>query len=183
MFAFPFRDENRKQSAYWRDVGTLDAYYEANMDLIVGRSAAEHVRRALADSHLPAATCRRRSSSSQKATERRGQAMDSIVCLGSIVSGGEVERSILGPNTRVNSYARVEDSILFDDVDVGRHARIRRAIIDKGVRIPPGFEIGFDPDEDRQRGFTVSDNGVVVIAKADGVEHLESAPSRTSLLV
>ena len=102
---------------------------------------------------------------------RRGQALDSIVCQGSIVSGGQVERSILGTNTRINSFAHVQDSILLDGVDIGRRARVRRAIIDKGVHIPPGTEIGYDAEHDRARGFTVSDGGVVVIAKADGVEH------------
>ncbi len=92
-----------------------------------------------------------------------------------MVSGGTVERSILGSNTRVNSFAHVEDSILFEGVDIGRRAKVRRAIIDKGVHIPPGTEIGFDYEHDRQRGFTVTDRGVVVIAKADGAEHfLES---------
>ena len=100
---------------------------------------------------------------------RRGEALDSIVCLGCIVSGGQVERSILGPNVRINSYARVQDSILFDDVNVGRHARIHRAIIDKGVQIPPGADIGFDRAKDRARGFLVTDYGITVIAKTDGV--------------
>jgi len=86
-----------------------------------------------------------------------------------------VRRSILGSNTRVNSFAHVEESILFDNVDIGRHAKVRRAIIDKGVHIPPGIEIGYDHDHDRSRGFTVTDNGVVVIAKADGVEHFAEA--------
>jgi glucose-1-phosphate adenylyltransferase len=107
----------------------------------------------------------------ETADGRRGQALDSIVCVGSILSGGRVYRSVIGANTRVNSYAMIEDSILFDDVDVGRHAKIRRAIIDKGVHIPPGVEIGYDHDLDRARGFTVTENGVTVIAKADGVEH------------
>jgi glucose-1-phosphate adenylyltransferase len=102
---------------------------------------------------------------------RRGEAVDSVVCSGSIVSGGQVRRSILGPNVRVNSYAKVEDSIVFEGVDIGRHAHIRRAIIDKGVRIPPGTQIGFDPEQDRARGFTVTEKGITVIAKADGVEH------------
>jgi glucose-1-phosphate adenylyltransferase len=106
---------------------------------------------------------------------RRGQALDSIVCQGSIISGGTVERSILGTNTRVNSFAHVQDSILLDHVDIGRHARVRRAIIDKHVQIPPGTEIGFDHDQDRARGFTVSEGGVVVIAKADGVDHFSEA--------
>jgi glucose-1-phosphate adenylyltransferase len=89
------------------------------------------------------------------------------------VSGGQVERSILGPNVRINSYARVEDSILYEGVDIGRHCHIRRAIIDKGIRIPPGARIGYDLDEDRSNGFTVSPQGIVVIAATDGVEHLQ----------
>jgi glucose-1-phosphate adenylyltransferase len=85
------------------------------------------------------------------------------------VSGGTVLRSLLSPRCRVNSFATVEDSILFEGVEIGRYARIRRAIIDKGVHIPSGVRIGFDPDEDRARGFTISDNGIVVIAKSDGI--------------
>jgi len=108
---------------------------------------------------------------------RRGQALDSIICLGSVVSGGTVIGSILGPRTRVNSFARVEDSILFEGVEIGRHAVVRRAIIDKGVSIPPEVEIGVDLDRDRARGFTVTENGVVVIAKADGTDHFfEGSP-------
>jgi glucose-1-phosphate adenylyltransferase len=102
---------------------------------------------------------------------RRGEALDSVVCSGCIVSGGHVRRSILGPNVRINSYASVEESILFEGVDIGRHARVRRAIIDKAVRIPPGAMIGFDPEHDRARGFGVTEKGVTVIAKADAVEH------------
>ena len=102
---------------------------------------------------------------------RRGEAIDSIVCLGSIISGGQAERSIIGFDTRINSYARVEGSILFDQVDVGRHAKIRRAIIDKEVQIPAGAEVGYDHDLDRRRGFTVTDSGVTVIAKSDGIAH------------
>ena len=90
-----------------------------------------------------------------------------MVCHGCIISGGHVRRSILSPNVRVNSYAIVENSILFDGVDVGRYCRIRRAIIDKDVQIPPGTTIGYDPEHDRRRGFTVTEQGVVVIAKAE----------------
>jgi len=95
---------------------------------------------------------------------------------GSIVSGGRVIRSVLGREVRVNSYARVEDSILFDQVKVGRHARIRRAIIDKNVEIPPGVEIGYDLDADRQRGYCVSPGGIVVIGKSDRVAVSEARP-------
>ncbi len=172
VFAFPFQDENRKQNAYWRDVGTLDAYFEANMDLV---SVDPQLN--MYDEHWPIRTYLPNFPppkfvfAEEGFNARRGQALDSIVCQGSIISGGQVERSILGTNTRVNSFAHVQDSILLDGVDIGRHARVRRAIIDKHVRIPAGTEIGFDHEQDRARGFVVSDGGVVVIAKADGVDH------------
>jgi glucose-1-phosphate adenylyltransferase len=98
---------------------------------------------------------------------RRGEAHDSMVCQGCIVSGGHVRRSILSPNVRVNSFAVVENSILFDGVDVGRHCRIRKAIIDKDVRIPPNTTVGYDLEHDKRRGFMVTEQGVVVIAKAE----------------
>jgi glucose-1-phosphate adenylyltransferase len=105
---------------------------------------------------------------------RVGHALDSMICAGSILSGGFVQRSILGYNVRVNSWATVEDSILFDGVDIGRHAKVRRAIIDKRVHVPEGMQIGYDLDADRRRGFTVTDTGIVVIGKSDGVSPLES---------
>lgn len=172
VYAFPFLDENRKRDAYWRDVGTLDAYYEANMDLV-----AVDPELNMYDQHWPIRTYHptfpppKFVFAETGPGARRGQALDSIVCQGSIVSGGTVERSILGSNTRVNSFARVEDSILFEGVDIGRHSKVRRAIIDKGVHIPAGVEIGYDIQHDRSRGFTVTEGGIVVIAKADGVEH------------
>ncbi|MHB9077559.1 MAG: glucose-1-phosphate adenylyltransferase [Pirellulaceae bacterium] len=176
VFAFPFRDENRKGDAYWRDVGTLDAYYDANMDLV---SIDPQLN--MYDSHWPIRTYQpilpppKFVFGSIGTGERQGCSLDSIVCQGSVVSGGRVERSILGPLVRVNSYACIQDSIVFQGVDIGRHAKVRRAIIDKGVVIPPGVEIGYDLDRDRERGFTVSEGGIVVIAKADGVEEsLES---------
>jgi glucose-1-phosphate adenylyltransferase len=172
VFAFPFRDENRKQDSYWRDVGTLDAYYAANMDLVaVDPQLNMYDERWPIRTYLPSFPPPKFVFAEEGPGSRRGQALDSIVCQGSIVSGGTVERSILGTNTRVNSFAHVEDSILLDGVDIGRHARIRRAIIDKQVHISPGTRIGFDPEEDRARGFTVSEGGVVVIAKADSVDH------------
>ena len=172
VFAYPFMDENRKQDAYWRDVGTLDAYYEANMDLVAVDPLLN-----MYDQVWPIRTFHPNLPppkfvfAEEGPAARRGQALDSLVCLGSIISGGQVEHSLLGVNVRVNSYARVEDSILFDGVDVGRHARIRRAIIDKGVHIPAGTEVGYDPEVDRARGFVVTDYGITVIAKGDAVEH------------
>jgi glucose-1-phosphate adenylyltransferase len=176
VFAFPFIDENRKPDAYWRDVGTLDAYFEANMDLVsVDPLLNMYDERWPIRTYLPIFPPPKFVFAEEGINARRGQALDSIVCQGSIVSGGTVERSILGSNTRVNSFAHVQDSILLDHVDIGRHARVRRAIIDKGVHIPPGTEIGFDPEHDRARGFTVSEGGVTVIAKADGVDHFVEA--------
>ena len=175
VFAFPFRDENRKTDAYWRDVGTLDAYYQANMELVAVDPLLN-----LYDKPWPLRTYQPNLpppkfvfSGPEGDENRVGCAQDSIVCHGSIISGGRVLHSVVGPNVRVNSYAEVKDSIVFQDVQIGRHAQIRRAIIDKGVNIPPGIQIGFDLDLDRERGFTISSDGVVVIAKGDGVEELE----------
>jgi len=173
VFAHPFKDENRKGNAYRRDVGTLDAYYEANMDLISVDPLLN-----IYDDQWPLRTFQPQCPPPKfvfAAEDRRGYALDSIVCPGTVVSGGRVERSIIGCNTRVNSFASIEDSIVFEGVDVGRHAKIRRAIIDKGVHIPAETVIGFDREHDLARGFTVSEGGVTVIAKAEGVEHFTEA--------
>ena len=165
VFAYPFRDENRKEGAYWRDVGTLDAYYQTSMDLI----SVDPILN-LYDRDWPIHTYQPPMPPPKfvhAANDRRGAAFDSIVCQGTIVSGAQVFRSILSPEVRIHSYALVEDSILFDGVEVGRHARIRRAIIDKDVKIPPRCEIGHDPHADRARGFTITDAGVTVVAKGE----------------
>jgi glucose-1-phosphate adenylyltransferase len=177
VFAFPFRDENRKSDAYWRDVGTLDAYFEANMDLI-GIDPLLNMY----DDQWPIRTFQPNLPppkfvfGSRGGEEgRMGRAVDSLVCQGTIVSGGQLDRCVVGPRCRINSFSKVEDSILFEGVDVGRHAKIRRAIIDKGVTIPPGVEIGYDLELDRRRGLTISEGGVVVLAKSDGIEHVLAA--------
>jgi glucose-1-phosphate adenylyltransferase len=169
VMGFSFRDKNRKATAYWRDVGTLDAYYQANMDLIEVDPVLN-----LYDKDWPIRTFQPQLPPpkfvfSEAGTDhaRRGEALDSMVCHGGIVSGGHVRRSILSPNVRINSFAVVDDSILFTGVDVGRHSRIRRAIIDKDTKIPPGTTIGYDLEHDRRRGFTITEQGVVVIAKAE----------------
>jgi glucose-1-phosphate adenylyltransferase len=177
VFAHRFRDENRKAVPYWRDVGTLDAYYQANMDLV----AVEPVLN-MYDATWPIRTLQPQlpppkfvfTGEGVTGHARRGEALDSIVCPGSIVSGGQVRRSILSPRVRVNSYAVVEDSILLDGVDVGRYCRVRRAIIDKDVRLPPYTVLGYDTEFDRRRGFTVTDQGVVVVAKAEPPETFQA---------
>lgn len=165
IFAYPFVDENRKEKSYWRDIGTLDAYYEASMDLVAVDPVfnlydREWPLRTVPHQLPPAKTV----FAQEEPGGRIGLVLDSVVSGGVIVSGGRVERSILGPRVRVNSYARVADSVLMDAVDVGRHARIRRAIVDKDVSIPPGLVIGEDPEEDRER-YMVTAGGVVVIPR------------------
>jgi glucose-1-phosphate adenylyltransferase len=168
VLAYPFRDENRKTAAYWRDVGTVDAYYQASMDLI----AVDPILN-LYDREWPIHTYQPASPPPKFVhtdPDRRGSAYSSIVCQGVIVSGGQVYRSILSPGVRVHSYSLVEDSILFEGVDVGRHARIRRAIVDKHVRVPPGFTIGWDRALDLARGLAVTPEGITVVSKDEDLE-------------
>jgi glucose-1-phosphate adenylyltransferase len=153
------------EAGYWRDVGDLDTYYDANMDLV-----SVDPRFSLYNSQWPVFTAPNHQSAPAKfifndLTDKRiGSATDSLVSEGCIISGGRVHRCVLSPNVRVNSYSEVTDSILFEGVNVGRHSRIRKTIIDKNVDIPPGTTIGFDPDEDRRR-FFVSPAGTVVVPK------------------
>jgi glucose-1-phosphate adenylyltransferase len=107
---------------------------------------------------------------------RRGEANDSMVCAGCIISGGHVRRSILSPLVRVNSFAHVDDSILFEGVNVGRHCRLRRVIVDKDVKIPENTTIGYDIENDRRRGFQVTEQGVVVVPKAEPPETFHGKP-------
>ena len=177
VYAFRFRDENRKAIPYWRDVGTLDAYYQANLDLI----AVDPVLN-LYDAAWPIRTFHPQtpppkfvfSADGAPGHARRGEALDSIVCPGCIISGGQVRRSVLSPRVRVNSYAVVEDSILLDGVDIGRYCRIKRAIIDKDAKLPPYTVLGYDAEFDRQRGFLVTEQGVVVVAKAEPPETFQA---------
>lgn len=170
VFGYRFRDKNEKPTSYWRDVGTTDAYYQANMDLI---QVVPELN--LYDQAWPIRTNQPQLPPpkfvfNDPISNRRGEAHDSIVCAGCIVSGGQVVRSILSPNVRINSFAHVEDSILFTGVDVGRGSRIRRAIIDKEVKIPKETVIGYDLEHDRRRGFTITEQGIVVIAKGELAE-------------
>ncbi|MCD6404930.1 MAG: glucose-1-phosphate adenylyltransferase [Planctomycetes bacterium] len=170
VYAYNFVDENKKAPKYWRDVGTIEQYWKANMDLV----AVEPVLN-LYDEGWPIRTYHEHFAppkfvfAQEFEGGRTGVALDSTVSPGCIISGGRVQRSVLSHNVRVNSYARIEESVIFEGVNIGRHCHIRRAIIDKGVEIPEGTEIGYDIDSDRER-FWVSTGGIVVISKAEHIE-------------
>ena len=155
--------QGERERGYWRDVGTVLSYWQANMDLVAVEPVFDlyNPRWPIRTTALPLPPAKFVFADEERA--RVGVATDSLVSEGCIVSGGRIDRTILGPGSRVNSYAHVEESILFDGVDVGRHARLRRAIVDKNVRIPPHAEIGFDLEDDK-RHFTVVD-GIVVVPK------------------
>jgi glucose-1-phosphate adenylyltransferase len=156
------------ERGYWRDVGTLDAFYDAHMDLISVEPEFNLYNRewpilTWPDPLPPAKFV------FDEDDGRRGQALDSMVCAGVVISGATVRRSVLSPGVHAHSFAEVEDSVLMQGVDVGRNAVVRRAIIDKNVRIADGAQVGVDPKADRER-FTVSAGGVVVIPKGATVE-------------
>ena len=165
VYAYRFYDENKKASKYWRDVGTLDAYYDANMDLC-------HVNPDfnLYDPEWPLRTHQVQAPPAKfvfaDEGRRCGQALDSIISAGCIVSGSRIAGSVLCPNVRVHSFCQIEQSILMPGVRVGRHARIRRAIIDRDVFIPRGAMIGHNDAEDRRR-HTVTESGIVVVTTDD----------------
>ena len=176
VYAYPFMDENGKSDAYWRDVGTIDAYFEATMDLIgVDPQLNLYDNKWPMRAFQPMLPPPKFVFGSEGNSSRRGEALDSLVCQGSIVSGGTVARSVLGPNVRINSYAHVQDSILFEGVNVGRRCRLNRVIVDKDVCIPPETEIGYDRAADIARGFTITDSGLVVIPR--GEEIASQSPS------
>jgi glucose-1-phosphate adenylyltransferase len=163
VIAYDFHDINAKQVRYWRDVGTLDAYFEANMDLVAVVPEFN-----LYDQRWPIRTHVTQQPPAKfvfaQEGRRMGIAVDSVVSAGSIISGGRVMHSILSPGVRVNSYCEVEYSILMPGVEIGRNSRIRRAIINTGVKIPDSTVLGFDPDVDRARGHHVTEGGIVVVA-------------------
>ncbi len=164
VFSYQFYDENKKAAKYWRDIGTLDAYYEANMDLCQVNPEFN-----LYDPEWPLRTYQPQSPPAKfvfAEEDRKGEALDSLISPGCIVSGSRIWGSILCPNVRVHSFSNIEQSILMPGVRVGRHARIRRAIVDRDVLIPRGALIGYHPEEDRRR-HTVTDDGVVVVTVDD----------------
>ena len=170
IYAYNFNDNvipgmKSEERGYWRDVGTLDSYYEANMDLV---NVSPQLN--LYNYKWPILTNQGNLPPAKTVfdgDDRRGQNLDSYVCAGCITSGSTVRRSILGPRCKINSYSLVEDSILFENVHVGRNVNIRKAIIDKNVVIPDGTRIGYDLDADRQKGYTVTESGIVVVPRPD----------------
>lgn len=156
------RDE--KSIAYWRDIGTVDAYFDAQMDLVSVKPEFNQYNQRwpirTGTNHDPPAKFVFRDES----IDRVGTATESLVSPGCIISGGRLHRSVLGNRCRINSFSQVEQAVLFENVQIGRHVKIRRAIIDKDVEIPAGTEIGYDVEADKKRWF-VSENGIVVIPK------------------
>ena len=165
VYAYSFYDENKKASKYWRDIGTIDAYYDANMDLC--RVSPEFN---LYDPEWPLRTYQPQAPPAKFVFAEEGglcgHALDSVISPGCIVSGSRISGSVLCPNVRVHSFCRIEECILMPGVRVGRHAQIRRAIIDRDVVIPRGARIGYDIEEDRRR-HAVSPSGVVVVTTED----------------
>jgi len=163
VVAYDFRDINAKQVRYWRDVGTLDSYYDANMDLV---NVVPEFN--LYDQRWPIRTRVTQQPPAKfvfaQEGRRMGVAVDSIVSAGVIVSGGRVVHSVLSPGVRVNSYCEVEYSILMPGSEIGRYSRVRRAIINTGVKLPDSSTIGFDLEADRAHGHHITESGIVVVA-------------------
>lgn len=161
IYAFPFRDLDTGEQAYWRDVGTLDAYWEANMELV---SITPQLN--LYDRQWPIFTHQWQSAPAKfvfNKPGRRGEAIQSMVSGDCVISGSSVLDSLIFSRTRVHSYSTVEASVVLPDVDIGEHCKIRNAIIDRGARVPAGTEIGIDIDADRERGFRITEAGRTLV--------------------
>jgi glucose-1-phosphate adenylyltransferase len=167
VYCYDFRDENKNEAKYWRDIGTIEAYYEANMDLVSVSPVFN-----LYDPGWPIRTYQQQYPPAKfvfaQEGRRMGIALDSMVAMGCIVSGGRVTSSILSHDVRINSYTEVENSIIFSHVNVGRYSRIRRAIIDRAVHIPEHTEIGYNLEEDRKK-YHVTESGIVVVVPEPGM--------------
>lgn len=162
VHAYRFRD-NQGRQAYWRDVGTLDAFWEANMEMVSPVPALN-----LYDHKWPIWTYQTQLPPAKFVfddEDRRGYAVDSMVSGGCIISGGTVRKSLLFSDVRVHSYTLIEESVILPEVIIHRHARIKKAIIDRACEIPAGMEIGFDIEQDRARGFRVTDKGVTLVTR------------------
>ena len=161
IYAYPFRDPDTGKRAYWRDVGNLDAFWTANMELLGVTPELN-----LYDQDWPIMTDQAQLPPAKfvfNDDDRRGMATDSMVSGGCLISGARLNRSLLFSNVHVHSYAEVDDSVILPEVDIGRGAKIRRAIIDRGCYIPEGMEIGVDHEKDRAAGFRISEQGVVLV--------------------
>ena len=165
MYAYDFQanvipGEPSTQQPYWRDVGTIDAFYEANMDLRAVSPALNLYNREwpLRTASYPDPPAK----FTFDEENRRGQAIDSVVSGGCILSGGVVRNTVLFRGVRVHAGVLVEDSVVLDNCDIGRRSKIRRAILDKNVRLPEGTEIGYDPEQDRKL-YHVTESGIVVV--------------------
>ena len=161
VYAYPFRDPKTGQQAYWRDVGTLQAFWEANMELV---SVSPQLN--LYDQDWPVLTHQIQSPPAKfvfDSDERRGRAIQSMVSGGCVISGAEIRNSLLFSRVFVHSYSSVRDSVVLPDVTIGENCRIERAIIDAGATVESGSEIGVDRDADRERGFRVTDSGITLV--------------------
>jgi glucose-1-phosphate adenylyltransferase len=161
VMAYPFRDVRSGDRAYWRDVGTLDAFWEANLELIGVTPPLN-----LYDDSWPIWTYQEQLPPAKfvfDTEDRRGMAVDSMVSGGCVISGSTVRHSLLFSNVRVNSYAYVQDSVVLPDVNVGRNCEVRRAVIDRGCSLPEGLTVGVDPQADEEKGFYISDGDVTLV--------------------
>ena len=167
---YPFRDPDTGEQAYWRDVGTLDAFWEANMELV---SVTPQLN--MYDQDWPIFTHQVQSPPAKfvfDEHDRRGEAIQSMVSGGCVVSGARIHNSLLFSRCKVHSYSTVSDSVILPDVDIGEHCHIRRAIVDRGTRIESGVEIGVDHDADRARGFRVTEKGITLVTPDMLGQHL-----------
>ncbi|MBT8145881.1 MAG: glucose-1-phosphate adenylyltransferase, partial [Gammaproteobacteria bacterium] len=161
VYAYQFVDPDADVKPYWRDVGTLDSYWKANMELVQPTPPLN-----LYDRQWPIWTFQEQLPPAKFVfddEQRRGQALDSMVAGGVIISGATVRGSVVFSSVRVNSYSSIEDSVILPEVNVGRSVRLNKVIVDRACSIPEGLTIGFDPDEDRRNGFRVTDGGVTLV--------------------
>jgi len=170
VFAFPFKDPDSEKQPYWRDVGTLDSFWEANMELVEPEPQLN-----MYDENWPIWTFQEQTAPAKFVFDqdnRRGIAIDSTVSGGVVVSGSTVKRSLLFSKVRVNSYCDIDESVVLPGVIINRNSKIKKAIIDRSCVIPEGMEIGINHDDDRANGFRVTNKGVVLVTR-DMLEKLE----------
>ncbi|MGI1679936.1 MAG: glucose-1-phosphate adenylyltransferase [Cellvibrionaceae bacterium] len=163
VFAYRFNDSSVGDSPYWRDVGTLDSYFEANMELVEPTPSLN-----LYDHRWPIWTYQEQQPPAKfvfNDTDRRGAAYDSVVSGGSIISGSELRKTVAFSNVRIHSYSTIEEAVILPEVTVGRHCKLRKIIIDRGCTIPEGTVIGYDHDSDKKNGFRVTDKGVTLVTR------------------